>query len=116
MLGEVVRTLLAAIALVLSLFMAGCGTAGLELVGCQPDGAISTLRASWDPKQFWIEQEAVFKRKIERWDLAGKLQKCESESSEAKRMKCELDMTDQYTAVKKCGEHAHTLCQMHGGC
>jgi hypothetical protein len=116
MLGEVVRTSMAAIALVLSLFLAGCGTAGLELVGCQPDGAINSLRASWDPKQFWIEQAAVFKEKIERWDLAGKLQKCGSESSEAKRMNCARHITDQYTAVERCEAHAHTFCQMHGGC
>ena len=109
-------TSMATMALVLSLFMAGCGTVGLELAQCQPDGYINSVSASLDPKQFWIDQVAVFKRKIKQWDLAGKLQKCESESSEAKRMKCELDMTDQYTAVKKCGEHAHTLCQMHGGC
>src|SRR5262245_6303114 len=116
MLGEVVRTSMAAIALVLSLFMTGCGTAGLELVGCQPDGAISSWRASWDPKQFWMEQAAVFKRKIERWDLPGKLQKCESENSEAKTMNCARYMTDRYTAVKKCWAHALNLCQMHGGC
>ena len=116
MLGEVVRTSMAAIALVLSLFMAGCGTAGLELVGCEPDGAINSWRASWDPKQFWIEQAAVFKTKVERWGLEGKLQKCESESSEAKRMNCARSMTDRYTAVKKCWAHARTLCEMHGGC
>ena len=107
------------IALGLSLFIVGCGTggtAGLELVGCQPDGAINTWRASWNPKQFWIEQAAVFKTKIEQWDLEGTLQKCESESSEANRMNCALHKTDQYTEVKKCLAHAITLCQMHGGC
>src|SRR5262245_40134510 len=112
MLGEVVRNLMAAIALVLSLFMACCGTGGVEFVGCQPDGAINSLRASWGPKQFWSEQAALFKREIERWDLAGKLQKCESESTEAKSMNCAVSMTERYTAVKKCWAHAHTLCQM----
>ena len=108
---------MAVIALVLSLFMGGCGTtARLELVGCQPDGAINTLRASWDPKQFWIEQAAVFQTTVERWDLEGKLQKCESESSEAKQMNCVLSTTDRYTAVKKCWGHARTLCKMYGGC
>src|SRR5262245_51858391 len=116
MLGEVVRTLLAAIALVLSLFMAGCGTVGLELARCQPDGAINSLRASLDPKQFWIDQVAVFKRKIKQWDLAGKLQKCESESSEVQSRNCVLDEMDRYTAVEKCLEYAVTLCRMHGGC
>ena len=105
-----------AIALVLSLFMAGCGTAGLELVGCQPDGAINSLRASWAPKQFWIEQAAVFKKRLEQGDLAGKLQKCESKSSEAESRNCVLYTTDQYAAEKKCLEHAVTLCRMHGGC
>jgi hypothetical protein len=111
-----VRTSMAAIALVLSFFMAGCGTARLELVGCQPDGIINSWRASWDPKQFWIEQAAVFKTTIERWDIEGNLQKCESESSEAKRMNCALYRQDRYDEVKKCLAHALTLCRMHGGC
>ena len=110
------RTSMAAIALVLSLFMACCGTTRLELVGCQPDGIINSSRASWDPKQFWSEQAAVFKTKIERWDLEGKLQKCESESSEKKRMNCVLYRQDRYDEVKKCLAHANTLCRMHGGC
>jgi hypothetical protein len=111
-----VRTSMAGIALVLSLFMVGCGTTRLELVGCQPDGIINMWSASWDPKQFWIEQAAVFKKKLERWDSEGYLQKCESESSEEKRMNCALYRQDRYDEVKKCLAHANTLCRMHGGC
>ena len=107
---------MAAIALILSFFMAGCGTVHLELDGCQPDGIINSWRASWDPKQFWIEQAAVFKTTIERLDVEGNLQKCESVSSEAKRMNCALYRQDRYDEVKKCLAHALTLCRMHGGC
>ena len=110
------RTSMATMALVLSLFMAGCGTVGLELAQCQPDGYINSVSASLDPKQFWIDQVAVLKKKIKQWDLAGKLQKCESERSEDQSRNCVVDEMDRYTAVEKCLEHAVTVCRMHGGC
>jgi hypothetical protein len=91
-------------------------TARLELVGCQPDGIINAWRERWDPKEFWIEQAVVFKITIERWNLAGNIQGCQSESSQAERANCVLYMQNRYNAVRKCLAHGNTLCRMYGGC
>ena len=91
-------------------------TARLELVGCQPDGIFNAWRARWDPKEFWIEQAVVFKMTIEQWDLAGNIQGCQTESSQAERANCVLYMQNRYNTVRKCLAHANTLCRMYGGC
>lgn len=91
-------------------------TVRLEMVGCQPDGVINALRARWDPKKFWVEQAVVLQSSIEGWNLAGNIQGCQSESSQAERTNCVLYMQNRYNAAKKCLAHANTLCRAHGGC
>lgn len=91
-------------------------TVRLELVGCQPDGILNAWRARWDPKEFWIEQAVVFQNEIERWNLSGDIQGCQSESSQTERVNCVLYMQNRYNAAKQCLAHANALCRAHGGC
>lgn len=117
---RVVRVLLGAMLLLLLTTQDGLAsdfeTVRLELVDCQPDGIMNAWRERLYPKDFWIEQAVVFQKSIEKWDLDGRIQECQSESAQAERDNCVLNRQNQYVTARKCLAHANQLCRKYGGC
>lgn len=91
----------------------------IDLVGCQPSGAVASLAERWDGKDFWAREHVTLQMALERkWEFEDAIDSCKiSHATEpAEREACIAYVRGRYSSMIRCLQHAKRMCRHHGGC